>query len=111
MWPFVIKTAITVFIVITASQVAQKNMLLGSLIASLPLTSLLALSWLYNDTQSKTEVIGFCDNLLWLVIASLVFFIVLPLLLRHNWSIITSTILACSSCAAAYGFILFILKK
>ncbi len=42
-------------------------------------------SWLYNDTKDKAQVADFAESILWLVIPSMVLFLVLPTLLRRDW--------------------------
>ena len=42
--------------------------------------------WLYNDTKDASKVADYADGILWLVIPSLLIFIVTPYLLRKDWS-------------------------
>jgi len=53
---FLLKTAITVAVVLIASLLARRSGWLGALVASLPLTSLLVLGWLYADTRDTAQV-------------------------------------------------------
>ena len=73
-------------IVVTASEIAKKSSIFGALIVSLPLVSILSLFWLYNDTKDTTKVADFAEGILWLVIPALSLFIILPYLLRRDWS-------------------------
>jgi multisubunit Na+/H+ antiporter MnhF subunit len=43
------------------------------------------MTWLYNDTKDKTQVADYAESILWLVIPSMVLFLVLPTLLRRDW--------------------------
>ena len=46
----------------------------------------LSLFWLYNDTKDTAKVADFAEGILWLVIPALSLFIILPYLLRRDWS-------------------------
>jgi len=56
--------------------------LIGGILASVPLVSVLGMIWLYIDTQSAEKVAQFSTSVFWLVIPSLSLFIVLPILLK-----------------------------
>lgn len=73
-------------VVVTASEIAKKSTIFGALIVSLPIISILSLFWLYNDTKDTTKVADFAEGILWLVIPALSLFIILPYLLRRNWT-------------------------
>jgi hypothetical protein len=54
-------------------------------LASIPLTSILALVWLYADTGDREKVAALAGGIFWLVLPSLALFIALPLMLRAGW--------------------------
>lgn len=80
---FIIKTLITAIIIVVISIVGRRFPGLGGLIASLPLTSILAMIWLYQDTQDVQNVISLSNSIFWMIIPSLSFFIVLPYLVKR----------------------------
>lgn len=80
---FIIKTLITAIIIVVISIVGRRFPGLGGLIASLPLTSILAMIWLYQDTQDVQKVISLSNSIFWMIIPSLSFFIVLPYLVKR----------------------------
>lgn len=84
---FLLKLAITVAVVLVASVVARRSGWLGALIASLPLTSLLVLVWLYADTRDPARVAALSMDIFWFVLGGLPFFVVLAFALRHGWHI------------------------
>lgn len=73
-----IKVLLTSVLVVTASEAAKRSVVLGALIASLPLTSILAMIWLYADTRDPQRLAAFATGIFWLVLPSLVMLIVLP---------------------------------
>ena len=80
----VLKLFVSASIVLAVSEIAKRSTLFGALVASLPLTSILALIWLYQDTKDVNRVATLSSEILWLVIPSLILFIVLPLLLKRG---------------------------
>lgn len=96
---FLIKLAITVAIVLVASALARRTGWVGALVASLPLTSLLVLAWLYAETRDPIQVADLAMGIFWFVLGSLPFFLVLAFGLRHGWHIALAW-----GAAAAAGF-------
>ena len=72
-------------VIVTASEIAKKSTIFGALVISLPLASIMSMTWLYNDTKDTSQVADFAESILWLVIPSLVLFVALPFLLRRGW--------------------------
>ncbi len=81
---YIIKILITTTLVILISEIAKRSSFMGSLLASLPLTSYLAMIWLYVDTANVEKVAGLSTGIFWLVIPSLGLFLLLPLLLKKE---------------------------
>lgn len=84
---FLLKSLITVAVVLVASVLARRNGWIGALVASLPLTSLLVLAWLYADTRDATQVADLSMGIFWFVLGSLPFFLALAFGLRSSWRI------------------------
>jgi hypothetical protein len=80
----VIKAAISGIIVALVSEIARRYPGWGGLIASLPLTSLLAMIWLWRDSSDSLRVAELASSTLWFIIPSLPLFVVLPALLRSG---------------------------
>lgn len=89
-------------LVVGASELAKKNELLGALIVSLPLVSIMAMIWLYNDTSDVEQVADFSTGILYLVIPSLTLFIALPVLLRRGVEFWPALGVACALTVGAY---------
>jgi|TARA_B110000495_G_scaffold144452_1_gene127390 hypothetical protein len=71
-------------LIVGASEIAKKYDVFGALIASLPLISIFAMIWLYNDTGDTEQIATFSKDVIWFVIPSLVLFLALPFLLQKN---------------------------
>ena len=105
---FLIKVIISALLVAAVSEVARRSSLLGAVLASLPVTSLLAFIWLYRDTRDTAKVAALIA--FWLVLPSLVLFLLLPVLLKHGWNFWLSLGTSCAATAIAYGATTWVLR-
>jgi hypothetical protein len=78
------KAALSGIIVAAVSEIARRYPGWGGLVASLPLTSLLAMVWLYRDSSDSERVAALAGSTFWFVLPSLPMFLVLPVLLRSG---------------------------
>ena len=72
-------------VIVAASEIAKKSTVFGALVISLPLASIMSMTWLYNDTKDSAQVADFAESILWLVIPTMALFLILPVLLRRGW--------------------------
>tara|TARA_B100001250_G_C19202519_1_gene530075 strand:+ start:66 stop:416 length:351 start_codon:yes stop_codon:yes gene_type:complete len=108
---YFIKTIITALIIVVVSEVAKKSTLLGAIIISIPLTSLLAFIWLYFDTKDYEKVIDLSYGTILLTIPSFAFFIILPFLLKMKQNFTVSIIISIIGTTILYFMFVFLLKK
>jgi hypothetical protein len=106
----VLKALLSGVIIAVASELARRSSLLGAVLISLPLTSLLAMIWLWRDSHDRDEIADFSWSILWVIVPSVVFFVVLPLALRTAafWP---SVIVACVVTAIAYGVWVWLARR
>ncbi|MBA2125792.1 hypothetical protein DLM45_06075 [Hyphomicrobium methylovorum] len=97
-----VKVLLTALIVIAISEVAKRSTAIGGIIASLPLTSLLAIVWLYGETGDTNRIARLSLSIFWYVLPSLVLFIVLSVLLAHGMSFWPSLGLSIGATFLAY---------
>ncbi len=107
---YVIKLILSAVVIVVVSELAKRSGPLAALIASLPLTSLLALSWVYVETGDVTTVNRLASQILWLVVPSLLFFVCLPILSVRvgYWLALIGSSMAT---AAAYAVALWLLQR
>ncbi len=108
---FLLKVAITVAIVVCASLLARRTGWIGALVASLPLTSLLVLVWLYSDTRDPAQVADLSMGIFWFVLGSLPFFVVLALGLRQGWPPVAAFVAAALTGFAGVSLVQWLLVK
>jgi len=80
---YILKVIISAVLIVLISEVAKRSSILGSILASIPIVSVLAFIWLYIDTGSVEKITKLSYSVFWLVIPSLVLFISLPLFLKY----------------------------
>lgn len=85
MTALIVKVMITAILVAAIGEIGKRSTLAGALLASLPLTSLLALVWLYRDTGDALRAAEMASGIFWLVLPSLLFFLVFPFGVKAGW--------------------------
>lgn len=79
----VTKYLITAAIVVAVSELAKRSDRLGALLASLPLVTLLALTWLHLEHQSTAKIANHAWYTFWYVVPTLPMFLLFPRLLAR----------------------------
>lgn len=108
---YLVKTVISAVIIVTVSELSKRNQLLGGLIASLPVVSILAMIWLYLDTKSPEKVAALSMSIFWMVLPSLCLFLVLPLLLKKQIPFYWALTFSCLLTSSAYYLAMVIYGK
>ncbi len=85
-------------------------MIVGALVASLPLTSVLAMVWLYIDTRDTERVAALASDIFWLTLPSLTLLLVFPLLLHKGLAFAPSLAIAVALTVASYFAMITLLK-
>lgn len=111
MMQYAVKVMLSAVIIVAVSEIAKRSSFWAAALASLPLTSLLAFFWLHLETGDPERIAALSHGIFWLVLPSLVLFVVLPLLLRAGWSFWPSMALSSAATAAAYGAMVWVLSK
>lgn len=75
-----VKVLLSALVLVAVSEASKRSTLVGGLLASLPLTSILAFIWLYRDTRDPQAISALSMSIFGLVIPSLVLFLALPFL-------------------------------
>ncbi len=106
-----IKYLLSAAIVVGVSELGKRSAALGGLLASLPLTSYLAMLWLYGETGDTQRIASLSQSIFWLVLPSLVLFVLLAWLLRGGMSFLPSLVISTVAMFAAYGLMVLALRQ
>lgn len=107
---YVTKVAITALLVVLISEVAKRSSFLGAVLASVPLTSVLAMLWLYLDTGDAAKVSALAGSVFWLVLPSLALFIALPLLLAKGVNFYLALVVSIAITVLCYWLMVTLLR-
>jgi hypothetical protein len=111
MLQYAIKILLTAAVVVAVSEIAKRSSFWAALLASIPLTSVLAFVWLYVETGSVARVAALSVGIFWLVIPSLLLLVALPLLLRAGWGFWPSLLVSVAATALAYLAMAWLLRR
>ena len=103
MMVLIVKVVVTAVLVVAISELGKRSSFAGALLASLPLTSLLALMWLYRDTGDALQAAQLVRGIFWLVLPSLLFFLVFPLGVRAGWGFWPAMAAGVAATLVGYG--------
>lgn len=85
------KYLITAAVVVLVSELAKRSDKLGSLMAALPLVTVLTLIWLYLEQQPASKIANHAYYTFWYVLPTLPMFLLFPYLLP-KWGFVLSLV-------------------
>lgn len=107
---YLVKIAVTTILIVIISEIAKRSSFAGAILASVPIISVLAMTWLYIDTKDVARVSVLSMSVFWLVLPSLVLFVVLPVLLKYGMNFYLSMGVSIVVTAACYFLMVAILN-
>lgn len=111
MFYYLTKIFVSAALIVLISEIAKRSTGFAALVASLPLTSLLAFMWLHFEGTPNGKLAALSYQIFWLVIPSLVLFLLLPVLLKHGMNFWASLMLAMGATAVCYLSLLPLLRR
>ena len=108
---FVLKVLISALLVASAAELARRSSVFGALLASLPLTSILAMIWLWQDTADTERIAAQSQATFWFVLPSLPMFLVVPAMLRHGLGFWPALALSCLLTMGLYSLTIWALSR
>ena len=80
-----LKVVVTALVVVAIVELAKRSSFWGAVLASLPVTAILAFVWLYVETGNTAAVAKLSSNIFWLIVASSPLFLLMRVLLQTGW--------------------------
>lgn len=105
----ILKATLSGILAMLVSEVARRSPGIGGLVASLPLISIMAIIWLWQDTADTERIASLSEATFWYVLPTLPMFLVLPAMLRTGvgfWIALAASCLLTISLYAATTWIL-----
>lgn len=100
------KYFVTAAVVVLVSELAKRSDKLGSLMAALPLVTILTLIWLYVEGQSSEKIANHAWYTFWYVVPTLPMFLAFPFLLPRLgfWPTLAASVILTLLCFAVFAY-------
>ncbi len=108
---YTLKILLSAIVIVAITEIAKRSTGFAALIAALPLTSLLAFVWLYLDDSPLSQIADLSMQIFWLVLPSLLLFLLLPILLKHGLGFWFSLSLSVAATIGCYVMFIFLLRQ
>jgi hypothetical protein len=82
---FIAKAALTGLLAAGIAEIARRYPGWGGLVASLPLTSLMAMIWLWRDTGNAAQVAALSISIFWFILPTLPLFLLIPTMIKAGF--------------------------
>jgi hypothetical protein len=107
----IFKVLLTAIIILLVNKVQLFSDKLSALLIALPLTSLLAMIWMWQGGQSSTRIAGHAEGTFWFVLPTLPMFLILPWMLRNNWTFWPALVANCFLTVGFFWITVVLLRK
>ncbi len=83
-YTYAVKILATSGLIVAVTEASNRSTLLAALLASIPIVSVVAMMWMNHEGVESAEISAFARDIVWLVIPSLLLFLLLPQLLSRG---------------------------
>jgi len=111
MFYYVLKVGISALVIVAIAEISKRNNGFAALLAALPLTSLLAFIWMNFEGAEPERIADLSRQIFWLVLPSLILFLLLPVLIRQGMGFWLSLAISAAASGACYAVMLPLLRK
>jgi hypothetical protein len=105
------KVLLSAVIILIVNKVQLVSDRLSALLIALPLTSLLAMIWMYRGGQSPERLANHAEGTFWFVLPTLPMFLILPWMLRNGWGFWAALLLNCLFTVGFFWVTVFVLRR
>lgn len=108
MW-LAVKFCLSAAIVVAVSEISKRSTLMAAVLITLPLISILSFVFIYLENKNASTIVAMSYEILWMgTIPSLVFFLLLPHLLKQQVSFWLALPMSCIAMAATYAVVMWV---
>jgi len=108
---YIIKLVVTAVLIVLISEIGKRSSLAGAILAAIPLVSILAMTWMYIDTNNSESAVEFSNRIIWLIAPSMTLFIAFPFLIKNGFGFYPSMLISIFLTVAAYYTVIFTLVR
>ena len=106
------KIILTALIIFSVAQVSERSTLLAAVIASIPIVSVLSMMMMFHEGQTAMEISAFARDIVWLLIPSLLIFVVMPWLIEsRNWEFYPALAAGLASTVTGYFVMIELMER
>ena len=106
------KILLTALIIFSVAQVSERSTLIASVLASIPIVSVLSMMLMFHEGQTALEISAFARDIVWLLIPSLLIFIVMPWLIESKgWDFYPALATGLASAVIGYFVMIQVMEK
>jgi hypothetical protein len=108
---YLLKIAISALLIVAISEIAKRHSAAAALLASLPLTSILAFVWLHMEAEPAGKIADLSSQIFWFILPSLVLFVLFPLLLKQGVGFWVSLVVSMAATVSCYFVVVYLLRR
>jgi hypothetical protein len=108
---YIIKIVVSALLILAISEIAKRHSGFAALVASLPITSLLAFIWLHLESTPSGRIADLSMQIFWLVIPSLILFLIFSFMLRQGIGFWASLAISVAATACSYLAFMPLLRR
>ncbi|MCE5300285.1 MAG: DUF3147 family protein [Spirochaetia bacterium] len=108
---YIIKIVLSALLIVVVTEVSKRDNLMAAVLISIPWISMISILWIYFESKDAARVASFSTGVFWMVIPSLLFFIMLPWMLHRGVNFYISLISSTAAMTALYFGMNALLKK
>ena len=106
------KILLTALIIFSVAQVSERSTLMAAVLASIPIVSVLSMMLMFHEGQNALEISAFARDIVWLLIPSLLIFIVMPWLIESKgWDFYPALATGLASTVIGYFVMIQVMEK
>lgn len=105
------KVLLSALVIVIVTKVQLVSDRLSALLIALPLTSLIAMIWMYYAGQNSQRLANHAESTFWFVLPTLPMFLIIPLMLRHGWGFWTTLAANCAITVALFWLTVLALRR
>ena len=106
------KILLTALIIFSVAQVSERSTIMAAVLASIPIVSVLSMMMMFHEGQTALEISAFARDIVWLLIPSLLIFIVMPWLIENRgWEFYPALAAGLSSTVVGYFVMVQLMER
>ena len=106
----IFKIAVSAALIALISEISRRYSFVASVLASLPLLSILSFIWIYLEQGDASKIAAMSQDIFWLVLPSLLLFLILPLLIKLGWGFWQALSVSGAATVFAYLGTIYLMK-